>query len=74
MTTTVDLILPPFHDLGWEAEVDSVLDEGLPFRCNGYSGNFLVEPVDGFDGRQPPEVRAELERRTPGSFSKLAGI
>jgi hypothetical protein len=83
VTTTVDLVLPPFDDLGWEAETDFVLDEGLPFALlgyegflnrwavsfNGYSGYFLVEPVDEFNDRQPPEALAELQRRRPDLFN-----
>ncbi|MDQ6783076.1 MAG: hypothetical protein M3063_06485 [Actinomycetota bacterium] len=66
VTAQVDLLLPPFDDLGWEAEVDVVIDEGLPFALlgyegflnrwavsfNGYSGYFVVEPADEFDDRQ----------------------
>jgi hypothetical protein len=82
VTATGDLILPPFHDLGWEAETDFVLDEGLPFALlgyegflnrwavsfNGYSGYFLVERVDEFDARQPPEAFIELQQRHPDLF------
>ena len=38
VTATVDLVLPPILDLGWEAETDFVLDEGLPFALLGYEG------------------------------------
>jgi hypothetical protein len=82
VTATVDLVLPPFDDLGWEADVDFVLDEGLPFALlgyegflnrwavsfNGYLGYFLIEPVDEFDARQPPEALDELRRRRPELF------
>lgn len=36
ITATVKLLLPPFSDLGWEAEVDVVVEEGLPFALLGY--------------------------------------
>jgi hypothetical protein len=82
VTAPVELILPPFDDLGWAAEVDFVMDEGLSFALlgyegflnrwavsfNGYTGYFVVEPVDDFDKRQPPRVLAELRERFPGLF------
>src|SRR5579863_6295910 len=38
VTTQVAVVLRPFDDLGWEAEADFVLDEGLPFALLGYEG------------------------------------
>lgn len=83
ITATVNLLLPPFADQGWEAEVDVVVDEGLPFALlgyegflnrwavsfNGYLGYFVVEPAEDFDGRQPHEMFRELRGRFPDLFS-----
>lgn len=82
ITATVNLLLPPFSDLGWEAEVDVVVEEGLPFALlgyegflnrwavsfNGYLGYFIVEPAEHFDTRQPDEIFAELRERFPHLF------
>lgn len=79
ITHTVNLALRPFEDMGWEAEVDFFLEEGLSFgilgyegflnrwavSINGYAGYFIVEPADEFDERQPPEVLADLRSRWP---------
>jgi len=66
----VTLRLPPFNDLRWEAEVDFVLDEGLPYGLlghegfmdrwavsfNAYHSYFVVEPVETLHGRLPIDV------------------
>lgn len=75
----VTLHLPPFDDLRWEADVDFVLDEGLPFGLlghegfldrwavsfNAYHSYFVVEPVDGFHGRLPVDVFEAWQREWP---------
>lgn len=82
VTATVNLLLRPFHDMGWAAEIDFVLEEGLPFGLlgyegflnrwavsfNGYQGYVVVEPTDEFDDRQPPEVFEILRREWPELF------
>lgn len=82
ITTTVNLLLSPFADQSWEAEVDVVVDEGLPFALlgyegflnrwavsfNGYLGYFVVEPAEDFDARQPHEMFSELRDRFPHLF------
>lgn len=82
ITATVNLLLRPFADLGWEAEVDIVVDEGLPFALLGYEGflnrwavsfngcmgYFVVEPADDFDSRQPEDIFSELQQRFPHLF------
>lgn len=69
----------PFAD-AWEAEVDFVHDEGLPFGLlgyegflnrwavsfNGYNGYFVVAPVDLFHDRQPSDLLDRLRSRWPG--------
>lgn len=82
LTVLVLLELPPFTDLAWEAEVDFVLEEGLPFGLlgfegflnrwavsfNGYHSYFVVEPVDSFEERIPPDPFQEFQRRWPDSY------
>lgn len=82
MTEAVTLLLPPFDDLAWDAEVDFVFEEGLPFALlgyegflnrwavsfNGYHGYLIVEPAEEFDERQPPDVLEELIARWPRLF------
>ncbi|MDA8044714.1 MAG: hypothetical protein M0Z30_05680 [Actinomycetota bacterium] len=82
-TETVSLTLDPFDDLDWDAEVDFVFEEGLPFALLGYEGflnrwavsfhghggYFIVEPADGFDERQPAEVIDGLRQRWPELFA-----
>lgn len=41
VTAEVDLVLQPFDDLGWHAEVDLVMAEGLPFALLGYEGSSI---------------------------------
>lgn len=79
VTETVDLLLRPFTDDRWTAEVDFVLDEGLPFALlgyegflnrwavsfNGYAGYFIVEPIEGFVERQPEAVFETLRSQWP---------
>jgi hypothetical protein len=82
ITASIGLTLRPFDDLGWEAEVDFLVDEGLQYgilgyegflnrwavSMNGYSGYFIVEPADDFESRQPAELLNELRSRCPGLF------
>lgn len=82
VTETISLLLRPFDDLGWEAEVDFVLEDDLPFALlgyegflnrwavsfNGYLGYLVIEPAEDFDVRQPPGVLEDLERRWPNLF------
>lgn len=75
-THEVQLHLPPFdeEELGWAAQVDFVMQEGLDFgilgyegflnrwgvSINGYNGYFIVEPLEDFNRRQPPDLLEEL--------------
>ena len=82
LTATVSLDLPPFQDLGWEAEVDFAFDEGLPFALlgyegflnrwavsfNAYLGYFVVEPAEDFDRRIPEDSFAQMLERFPDSY------
>ena len=75
VTVPVTLRLKPFDD-PWDAGVDFVLDEGLPFGLlgyegflnrwavsfNAYEGYFVVEPVEDFHQRLPQDpLRSLLE-------------
>ena len=80
VSATVQLELPPFEDLGWEAEVDFLLDDGIPFgllgyegflnrwavSMNGYHGYFVVDAVDHYHERQDPALLDRLNREWPG--------
>ena len=80
---TVSLDLPPFQDLGWEAEVDFVFDEGLPFALlgyegflnrwavsfNAYMGYFVVEPAEDFDARIPEDTFRQTLDRYPDQYN-----
>jgi hypothetical protein len=82
ITESISLTLRPFDDLGWEAEVDFLMDEGLQYgilgyegflnrwavSINAYSGYFIVEPAEDFESRQSPELLDELRERCPGLF------
>jgi hypothetical protein len=82
VTAEVDLVLQPFSELGWAAEVEFVFDEGLPFALLGYEGflnrwavsfngafgYFLVEQAEDFDCRQPPELLDRLRHEWPQLF------
>ncbi|MEA3078005.1 MAG: hypothetical protein QOF60_2913 [Actinomycetota bacterium] len=82
VTQTVDLLLRPFDDLGWTAEVDFVVDEGLPFALlgyegflnrwavsfNAYKGYVVVEPIESFDERLPLDPFVEAQERWPDSY------
>lgn len=73
VSATVTLELSPLEE-AWEAEVDFVVEEGLPFALLGYEGFFnrwavslnapsgyvLVEHSEDFHARQPPEPFAGL--------------
>lgn len=77
VTAPVWFVLQPFDDLGWEAEVDVVLDESLPFGLLGYEGflngwevtfnaargYFAIEPAESFAERIPPDTFDEFERQ-----------
>lgn len=79
VTATIGLVLPPFEELAWEAEVDFVVEDDLPFALlgyegflnrwavsfNGYLGYFVVEPAEDFDSRQPAELFEDLKVRWP---------
>jgi hypothetical protein len=61
----------------WEAEVDFVVEEGLPFALlgyegflnhwavgiNGYTGYFFVEAIDDFDERHAEAIEQLDPRR-----------
>jgi hypothetical protein len=49
VTETVNMLLRPFEDLGWQAEVDFVLEDDLPFALLGYEG-FLNRWAVSFNG------------------------
>lgn len=80
---TVRLQLDQFEDMGWEAEVDFVLDEGLDFGLfgyegflnhwavsfDGYHGFFVVEPVESFNARIPVDPWEEFQERWPDSYN-----
>ncbi len=82
ITGSVNLLLRPFDDLGWNADVDFVLDEGLQFGLlgyegflnrwavsfNAYKGYLVVEPVDSFEARMPIDQFEEMQRRWPDSY------
>lgn len=82
ITVGVSLLLRPFDDLGWEADVDFVLDEGLNFGLlgyegflnrwavsfNAYRGYLVVEPTEDFHARMPIDQFEEVQRRWPDSY------
>lgn len=82
VTAAVEFVLPPFHD-AWTTEIDFAIEEGLPFGLlgyegflnrwavsfNAYNGYFVVEPVEEFAARIPPDPFEELERRFPDEYS-----
>lgn len=82
ITSNVTLVLPPFDDLSWDAEVDFVAEEGLPFALLGYEGflnrwavsfnayhsYFVVEPIEDFEGRLSPDPFDELQERFPDDY------
>lgn len=79
VSETVTLQLPTYPDLRWEAEVDFVLDEALPYGLlghegfldrwavsfNAYHSYFVVEPVDDFHNRVPVDVAEIWQREWP---------
>jgi len=81
VTVPVTLRLRPFDD-PWDAGVDFVLDEGLPFGLlgyegflnrwavsfNAYEGYFVVEPVEDFHQRLPPDPLRALVERGPDPY------
>ncbi len=83
ITVGVSLLLRPFDDLGWDAQVDFVLDEGLQFGLlgyegflnrwavsfNAYKGYLVVETVDDFDARMPIDQFEEMQRQWPDSYA-----
>lgn len=78
---TVSMTLWPYEALTWEAEVDFVTEEGLPFGLlgregflnhwavgfNAYHGYFTVEPCDSFHARQSAGLVDLLLEHFPGS-------
>lgn len=67
-TASVSLLLRPFDDLGWEAEVDFVLDEGLPFGLLWWSSR----PRTSMRGFRPTTMRkCSAAGRTPTVHSRL---
>ena len=82
ITQAITFELPPFNDLAWEAEVDFVLEEGLPFGIlgyegffnrwavsfNAYEGYFVVEPVEDFTSRLPLDPFDEMTTRFPDPY------
>jgi hypothetical protein len=79
ISETVTLRLPPYDDLEWEAEVDFVLDESLPYGLlghegflnqwavsfNAYHSYFVVEPVEDLNARIPVDVAEIWQREWP---------
>jgi hypothetical protein len=77
---TVSLLLPPFEDLGWEAPVRFVLEEGLPFGLlgyegflnrwavsfNAYAGYTVVETNESFVERIPVDPWEEFQKHWDG--------
>jgi hypothetical protein len=77
---TVTLVLPPFHDVEWEAPVRFAVDEGLPFGLLGFEGFLnrwavsfdgangytVVETVESFDQRVPPDLWEEFQKKFDG--------
>ena len=77
----VRLVLPPFDDITWEAEVDFLLDDPgpLPFGLLGQAGfldrwvvtfNYhrsylVVEHQEDFERRLPVDQFQELQKRFP---------
>jgi hypothetical protein len=73
------LSLPPYPDLRWEAEVDFVLSEGLPFGLlgcegfldhwavsfNAYHTYMVIEPVESLHRRVPIDVFEMWQREWP---------
>jgi hypothetical protein len=79
LSTTVTLALTDIPGAEWEAEVDIALHEGLPFALlglegflnrwavsfNANNGYFVVEPIEDFEDRVPPDPFEEFQRRFP---------
>jgi hypothetical protein len=76
---TVTLRLPPFEGLEWDAEVDFVLEESLPFGLlghegfldrwavsfNAYHSYFVVEPVEALHARLPVDTFRAWQEEWP---------
>lgn len=81
---TVTLSIEPFRDIRWEAEVEFIVEEGLPFAILGYEGflnrwavsfngglgYFSIEPTDEFHSRFDESAMADLRRRFPDLFPR----
>ena len=79
VAANVELALDPFPETTWTAEALFVADEGLPFALLGYEGflnrwavsfngamgYYIVEPVEEFHARQPPEIMNVLREKWP---------
>lgn len=82
VTHTVTLSLPEFNE-EWEAEVDFLLEDVLPFGVLGDEGflnrwavsfvaseaYFVVEPTESFQARVPLDPYEEMQRMYPDGFS-----
>jgi hypothetical protein len=82
ITCDVDLSIRPFDDIAWNAGVDFVIEEGLPFALLGYEGflnkwavgfnaalgYFTVEEPDDFYGKTDASTKQDLRRRPPDIF------
>ncbi len=70
ITATVDLELPPYRDLAWEAGVDFVIEDGLPFGLPGDEG-FLSRWAVSFNAYtgyvvvERPRTLTSAPRTTP---------
>jgi hypothetical protein len=80
ISETINLHLPPFDDdLGWEAEVDFVMEEQLSLALLGYEGflnrwavtfnaafgYFVIQPAEDNDEAQSEVLMEDLRRRYP---------
>ncbi len=84
VTVSVSLVLGPFPDTCWDAEVDFVTDGNLPFALLGYEGflnrwavgfngalgYFVIEQADAFHERQPAEIKRKLRENWPDLLPK----
>jgi hypothetical protein len=77
---TVALLLPPFHDMGWEASIRFVMEDNLPFGLLGYvgfldrwavsfnahDGYTVVETLESFTSRLPVDTWEEFQKDWDG--------
>lgn len=80
VSAVINLSLRPFDDVFWDAEVDFVLDEGLPYgllgyegflnrwavTVNGYLGYVVIEQADDAHAREHPTLFTNLRKQWPG--------